>query len=252
MNNELKLLTIQPDPALSDFVDVFYMLENHSDKGIEIASLPDGKVDLIFISSDNEPFKVLLMDLDRQPFQGTFPAKTVVFAICFKLPALEFILETSIAELKTAPKKLPDNYWDINISDLNDFEIFINKISKKIKSILYTKKIDEKKRLLFEHIYSSNGEMTVKELSEKSFWTSREINRYFKKYVGLSLKSYCNILRFKASIPQIKKGKFFPEQNFADQNHFIRNVKKYSGVTPKELNRNENDRFVLLLDFPKK
>lgn len=252
MDNELKLSTIQADPSLSDFVDVFYMFENHSDKGIEIASLPDGKVDLIFIASDNEPFKTLLMDLDRQPFQGTFPAKTTVFAISFKLLALEYVLETSIAELQSQPKQLSDNYWDISICDLNDFEIFVNNISKKIKNILSTKKIDEKKRLLFEYIYLSNGEMPVKELSEKSFWTSRDINRYFNKYVGLSLKAYCNILRFKASLPQIKKGDFFPEQKFADQNHFIRNVKKYSGVTPKELNRNENDRFVLLLDFPKK
>ena len=114
-----------------------------------------------------------------------------------------------------------------------------------------TKKVDEKKRILFEHIYSANGEMTVNELSKKSFWSSREINRYFTKYIGLSLKAYCNILRFKASLPQIKKGKLLPEQNFADQNHFIRNVKKYSGVTPKELSKNENDRFILLLDFPK-
>lgn len=252
MDNELKLLTIRPNPSLTDFVDVFYLFANHSDKGIEIASLPDGKVDLIFMSSDNEPFKVLLMDLDRQPFKGTFPAKTVVFATSFKLMALEYILETSIAELNTEPKLLPDNFWNIGINDLNDFEVFTNKISEKILTILATKKVDEKKRILFNHIYSSNGEMTVKLLSEKSLWTSREINRYFNKYVGLSLKAYCNILRFKASLPQIKEGKFFPEQNFADQNHFIRNVKKYSGLTPKELSKNENDRFVLLLDFTQK
>lgn len=252
MDNELKLLTIQPDSSISDFVDVFYLFENNSEKGIEIASLPDGKVDLIFISENNGLFRVLLMDLDRRPFQGTFPDKTTVFAVSFKLLALEYILETSIAGLQSEPKQLPYNFWDISISDLTSFEVFTRNISNKIISILTKKKVDEKKRLLFEHIYSSNGEMTVKELSEKSFWTSREINRYFQKYVGLSLKAYCNILRFKASLAQIKKGNFSPEQNFSDQNHFIRNVKKFSGVTPKELNKNRDDRFVLLLDFPKK
>ena len=233
MYNELKLQTIRPKPSLTNFVDVFYMFANHSDKGIEIASLPDGKVDLIFMHSENEPFKTLLMDLDRQPFQGIFPAKTVVFAVSFKILALEYILETSIAELQTEPKILSENFWNMNIEDLNDFEVFTNKISDKIVNILSTKKVDEKKRILFEHIYSANGEMTVNELSKKSFWSSSEIKRYFTKYIGLSLKAYCNILRFKASLPQIKKGKLLPEQNFADQNHFIRNVKKYSGVTPK-------------------
>lgn len=252
MNNQLGLQIITPDLALSDFVDVFYILENKSPNDIKIASLPDGKIDLVFICSGDKPPKVLLMDLDRQPFEGAFPTKTMVFAVSFKLLALEYILETYFTCPPTKSRQLPNDFWDIGIDNLNNFEAFASKISERILTILEAKKVDDKKRLLFRYIYSSKGAMTVRELSEKSFWSSREINRYFTKYIGLSLKAYCNILRFKASLPQIKEGKFFPEQNFADQNHFIRDVKKYSGLTPKILNKNKNDRFVLLLDFPKK
>jgi AraC-like DNA-binding protein len=88
--------------------------------------------------------------------------------------------------------------------------------------------------------------LSVKELSEKVFWSSRQINRYFQQTFGISLKAYCNIFRFKSSLNHIKKGKLFPELNYADQNHFIREVKKMSGVTPKELSKNQNDRFILL------
>jgi AraC-like DNA-binding protein len=106
--------------------------------------------------------------------------------------------------------------------------------------------MDERKRDLFRLIYASNGEMSVKELSEKVFWTSRQINRYFNRQLGLSLKAYCNILRFRTSVEHIAKGKLFPELDFADQTHFIREIKKFSGVAPKELSKNKNDRFVLL------
>ena len=112
--------------------------------------------------------------------------------------------------------------------------------------------IDSRKQKLFELIYSSNGSLRVKELSEKVYWSSRQINRYFNRQFGLSLKAYCNILRFRASLPQIRNGRLFPEENFADQTHFIKQIKKFSGVVPKELLKNKNDRFILLSTLPAK
>ncbi|MGQ7945998.1 DUF6597 domain-containing transcriptional factor [Flavobacterium sp. WC2509] len=252
MIKELVLKTALPSPELSEFVGSFWMLINNSDNEKDIATLPDGRVDVLFTFSETEPLNAMLMDLDRQSSQTLFAVKTTIFAVSFKLLAVEYILETSVADQQNIPLFLPDNFWNITIDDLNDFDHFVKKISQKMLSILKDKKVEDKKRKLFEYIYASDGSMTVKELSEKSFWSSREINRYFSKYIGISLKEYCNILRFKASLPQIKEGKFFPELNFADQAHFIKTVKKHSGLTPKELNKNENDRFVQFLDLPKK
>ena len=121
--------------------------------------------------------------------------------------------------------------------------IWCKKVTQKIKSIA-PENIDNRKKKLFELIYSSNGSITVKELSEKVYWSSRQINRYFNQQFGISLKAYCNILRFGASFKHISEGKLFPEQNFTDQNHFIKEIKKYAGVTPKELSKNKDDRFI--------
>ncbi len=83
-----------------------------------------------------------------------------------------------------------------------------------------------KKHKLFELIYTSKGEMSVNELSGKVNWSSRQINRYFTKQLGLSLKAYSTILRFRASLEHIAQGRLFPELNYTDQNHFIKEVKK--------------------------
>ncbi|WP_233509501.1 helix-turn-helix domain-containing protein [Pedobacter chinensis] len=112
--------------------------------------------------------------------------------------------------------------------------------------------IDSRKQKLFDLIYEFNGTQSVSELAEKVFWSSRQINRYFNQQFGISLKAYCNILRFKSSLHHIKNGKLFPELNYSDQAHFIKEVKKMTGVTPKELARNENDRFILLSALPQK
>lgn len=119
------------------------------------------------------------------------------------------------------------------------------KATQKIRQLLPAK-ADERKLKLFELVYASKGEMSVQELSEKTGWSSRQINRYFTKQLGLSLKAYSTILRFRASLEHIAQGRLFPELNYADQNHFIKEVKKFSGVAPKELSQNKNDRFVLL------
>lgn len=252
MTTDLQIQVIYPDKDLSDFVESFWMLANSSNTDKDISTLPDGRVDIIFSYSDTEPFNAMLMDLDRNCSSVIFTARTFSFAVSFKLLAVEYILDTSIANQGNLPVFLPNNFWDIKQSDLNPFETFVKKISEQIKSILQHKKIESRKKKLFDLIYSSNGAMTVKDLSDKSNWSSREINRYFHKYIGISLKEYCTILRFQSSLPDIKKGKLYPEQNFTDQAHFIKAIKKHSGLTPKELNKNENDRFVQFLILPKK
>jgi len=93
-------------------------------------------------------------------------------------------------------------------------------------------------------LFSTFGSIRVEELSNKVFWNSRQINRYFSSKFGLSLKTYANILRCSKSFREIEKGKFSPDLNFYDQSHFIKEIKKHSGSNPKELHQNKNDRFL--------
>lgn len=50
--------------------------------------------------------------------------------------------------------------------------------------------------------------MRAKELSENVFYSTRQINAYFNQQFGLSLKRYCNIIRFQASLSHSKDRKF--------------------------------------------
>jgi AraC-like DNA-binding protein len=249
--SDLELETIKPVAELADFVESFWMIRNHSTVEKEIVVLPDGRFDIIFSSVANEFFHATLRGLDTEADQTTIPAKMVMFAVSFKLLAIEYLLHIKVASVLNDGYRLPADFWSVTNDDLNNFETFCHKVSVTILALIKPG-IDSRKKKLFDLIYASNGSMTVKELSEKVFWSSRQINRYFNEQFGISLKAYCNILRFRASLQQIKAGKLFPEQDFADQTHFIKAVKKYSGVVPKELSKNQNDRFILLSTLPKK
>jgi AraC-like DNA-binding protein len=177
------------------------------------------------------------------PGMVTIKAGTKMYSIGLKLLAVEYLLGDSIKDVLNIGKNISNDFWQFEEADMNSMESFCKKATEKIKSVS-TESIDNRKKKLFELIYSSHGSMTVKELSESVYWSSRQINRYFNQQFGISLKAYCSILRFGTSFKHISEGKLFPEQNFTDQNHFIKEIKKYSGVTPKELSKNKDDRFI--------
>lgn len=249
--NDIEWKIIKPTKELNDFVESFWMLVNHSNKQHQIVILPDGRFDIIFSRTDKKILQATLRGLDTKPQQRNIPANTLLFAVSFKLPAIEYLIDYKVHSLLNKAIRLPTGFWGVTNIGLNDMNELCEKVSDEMISLVKPN-IDPRKKNLFDLIYSSNGTLTVKELSEKVFWSSRQINRYFNQTFGISLKAYCNIFRFRSSLQHIKNGKLFPELNFTDQTHFIKEVKKLSGVTPGELSKNKNDRFILLSAIPKK
>lgn len=246
MHENLSYQSIQPNLSLSDFVDSFWCMQNKSDQTLETIGLPDGRIDLSLIQTKEKAFELRLLGLGTKQYEkGFIPANSLTFVISFKLPAVEYVFHESIAPLLNSGKILENDFWGFKKSDLENFELFCERASLKIQSLI-VKETDFRKQKLFKLIYETKGALSVKEFSEQSNWSSRQINRYFQQYFGVSLKEYSSILRFRASLEHIAKGKLFPEENFSDQTHFIKEIKKISGALPKELFQNKNDRFILL------
>ncbi len=245
MNNVTEHKLVKPDKSLEDYIYCFSALQNLSDIH-QAVIIPNGRIDLAFTQTSENQFRISLIGLETKPKLLAIEAFSTFFAVSFNPLAVEYIFNHSIADLLNKGRILPDNFWDFSITDLEDFDTFCERISEKIQSFL-PKEIDERKRNLFELIFATNGEMSIKELSEKVLWGSRQINQYFNQQYGLSLKAYCNIIRFQASLSKIKEGELFPQLNFYDQSHFIKEIKRHSGASPKELYKNQNSRFLQFL-----
>ncbi|WP_315056342.1 AraC family transcriptional regulator [Chryseobacterium indoltheticum] len=249
MQEKLTFKLVEPDRSLADFVYCFSSLQNISHQNNAVV-IPNGKVDLIFSKLYDNTFTVALLGLETKPKSINHEVSNF-FAVSFNPFAIEYIFNDSIADILNSGKKLESNFWEITADDLNDFDNFCEKITQKISEIL-PNKTDERKRRLFQLIFESNGEIPIKEISEKISWNPRQINRYFNQQFGLSLKAYCKVLRFQASLGHIKDGELYPQLNFTDQSHFIKEIKQLSGVSPKELHKNENDRFLQFLVYSQK
>lgn len=247
--NRLVYKLVQPPVELEPFVESYWMLISRSHQEQDIVVLPDGRIDLIAVRSNKQPFQVALLGLEIGASQATLEPGCIMFAVSFRLLAVEYLFKTSVAHLLNDGELLPANQWGLSEEDLQDFDRFCQKMSSRIQEQL-TEQPDSRKRELFRLIYSSHGEIAVKQLADQVYWSSRQINRYFNKQFGLSLKAYCSILRFRAAFPQIRQGKLFPGLSFVDQAHFIKEVKKFAGVTPRTLYKNQNDRFIQFTTLP--
>jgi AraC-like DNA-binding protein len=240
---KLFVKSVLPDLSIAHYVHSFWMMENKTGENIETTLLPNAMVDINLMKVDGGNWKMVVRGIDTMPGQVTVQAGTTMFAVGLKLLAVEYLLGDSIKDVLNHGRTLPNDFWGFEERDMKNLGAFSRKVTEKIKS-LPTATIDSRKLKLFELIYASNGSIPVKELSEQVFWSSRQMNRYFNQQFGISLKAYCSILHFSASFQPISEGKLFPELNFADQNHFIKATKRYAGVTPKELSKNEDDRFI--------
>ena len=75
------------------------------------------------------------------------------------------------------------------------------------------------------------GDPAALDVSEKT------ADRYFLKYFGLSRKKVSSILRFQKSVRHIAGGGLSVPEGYCDQSHFIKDFRKYSGLTPLEFAR---------------
>ena len=96
-------------------------------------------------------------------------------------------------------------------------------------------------------IENSNGLVTVMELEKKTGYSSRWLYEKFMEKVGLSPKSLSSVIRFMQFYEQWAKNpgaNFFKNDMynyFYDQAHFIKEFKRFTGLSPLKFTKSENE-----------
>jgi AraC-like DNA-binding protein len=250
---QIKYEQISPDKTLSDYVKCFWKFENLSDKEYLSTILPDGCCDILFVLKQNKLQKISLTGIWARPVDVLNPPGNFIIGIRFKPMGIEYIVQQKVSEILNNKRILANDFWNCNKLDFLNFKELIGILTLKMNSILGTEKgIDSRKIDLFNLIYQTNGGISVEELADKLTWSGRQMNRYFSEKFGLSIKAYCNIIKAYESYKDIKKGKLYPNLNYYDQSHYIKEIKKHTGTNPKDLKNNQNDRFLQLYTMNEK
>lgn len=89
-------------------------------------------------------------------------------------------------------------------------------------------------------IRDSNGDLSVEQVSDAVFISKRQLERMFKSEFGTSPKTYQRIVRFRNAYRYARKyghskihwADVSYESGYADQAHFIRDFKAFTGIAP--------------------
>ncbi len=248
LNKNIISKQVISNTKLSTFVKSFWYYENAKNDFQKFSILPDGCFVLLMDFVEGKRKSAYLTGLWNTKIDVTVRPLTEVYAIRFKPLAAEYIIKYKIAELLNTGIKIPNEdysfFKNIN-SNYHDFTSFVDSNSIILRSIIEKgEAVDSRKQKLFDALFKNNGAVSLKQLSEEVAWSDRQIRRYFNKIYGLSIKEYADILRLNSTYKDLVKGEHYPQTDyFFDQSHFIKEIRKFTGVKPKTLIKNKASDF---------
>lgn len=251
----------QVDKNLSLYVEGIYTFENQlEDKQTLLPFYADGYPGIIFQQAANgvylKPKNKLLSEfflygqtISPIELSEVGPFRLIVFQL------YPFAAKTLIG---IDPKQLNDDCFDFNLlakvnirevtSQLkatSDFTAQKEIISSFLSTLIQYSSIrpDQRVQLAIKLIFNSKGKISLKDLRENLHVTERTLERQFMKEVGVSPKQFLKIIRFNTSLLQLSQEDYTKLSDiaylneYADQSHFIRMFKDFTGRTPSEFRK---------------
>ena len=228
MNEQRAYQEIKPIKKLENLVNSFWMHCNLTDQPEHMTIVPDSFLKIIFFVENESITKYFMAGLFIHEINYFVPPNSTLFGCKLKILAPEYLINHEMASILQKLKQLDIEYLNLKYLELSSFEDIVQQWQIEFLKIKPKKEVAANKLRLSQLLDKMKGDITTKEVSEQIYWTNRQINRYMNKYVGVSLKKYLNIQKAYYSYRQIMEGRLFPEKDYFDQAHFIREIKKHT------------------------
>ena len=111
----------------------------------------------------------------------------------------------------------------------------------------WNKSVDKLTLYALTQLIESGGSASLKELHQSLRITERSLERKFKQHVGISPKLFARVCRFQASLTQLNQRNLTKlsdiafENGYADQSHFIRSFREFTGYSPSHYQKRPHD-----------
>ena len=130
------------------------------------------------------------------------------------------------------------------LRDSIDFDDSVKSLESYILDNTDSYENPERINRILEDIDMGRGNVNIQELAQSNDFSISAFERYFKKMIGMSPKAYANIVRFREVITLNESDEVL--NHFYDQSHFIKSCRKYTGKTPAELMKGNEE---ITLDY---
>lgn len=251
--NKITYREFEPDLRLQDYIRSYwyFSIRTNTQKNFDI--LPDGYFDLLVVIKNSRIVDTKLTGIWSRLISINYSENTEVFGVRFKPLSIGGLFKFNIKESLDLYQKITLKEFDLNeqilLDSLNGFpEFFVNYLDRQFLKRIPPSKSDKRLKKCFELIDNSVGNITVEEISKTIGLSARQLHRLVSNMIGIGIKDYSKIVRFKESLREVKINKS-DYSHYYDQSHYIREIKQFTGLTPEKLNLKNNDRFIQYYDF---
>lgn len=239
---------IPPSEKLSDYIDCYweFQIDTAAKKCFHI--VPDGLFDLILTIKNDQVISSKLTGIWDKTIKILDYSSYKKIGIRFKPAAVKYFIKQSISDFLNSSVTFDAKYFKINndifLNHDNNLESVTPYLNNIFERLLVNEKTEDRLIKLYKYIDYTKGNTSVDELSNKIGLSARQIHRVVSYDLGISPKTYIQIVRVKKLLNQINRNSLFPENSFFDQSHFIKTVKRFTGTSPKNFASLKNVRFL--------
>lgn len=251
--------TFEPSLELKGLVKCYWTLEYPKEENPEKQTIvPDGCMEMIFHYGDLykqylqngesiiQPKCFVIGQLTR-PLEIEPTGQTGIFSIRFNPEGFSPFTSIPIKEMENTATPL-EVFFGNDGKEIEQKVLRTNSVSERIKYIESfllsrlpnTETIDHIIQSTVDTILTANGHLSVGELSKQINVSSRQLERKFSSFIGLSPKQLSKMIRLQATLKMLLNKQFTSlttlayEGEYYDQAHFIKDFKEFTGLTPKE------------------
>lgn len=256
----MNVKTITPDHSISLFVKSILTFENDIDEGESVLPFyADGYPGIMFQNTEKGLFVIPQNKKMPEFFLYGQTIHPIELRIEGKYKLIVFQLYPFVIEsfFDINPQALNNDCYDLlqmqtinvekkisNLKTTSNFKDWTQKISTFLFSIfqLQKEKLDFKIQQGILLIIETNGLHTISEIRDKINISERTFERRFLAQVGVTPKQFSKIIQFQNSLAELQDSDFSKltdvvyNNGFADQSHFIRVFRAFTGTTPSSFN----------------
>jgi AraC-like DNA-binding protein len=242
-----------PPKQLEPFVDCYWVIESDDRAPYIQKIIPDGFPEIIFHYGD--PYRIR-MDADWELQEKSLVAGQItrhfflentgaagVLGIKFRPAGIAQLLSLSMEGFtdavipfsRLANKELDE--WESLIAGCQHYTEMMDASNRFLLSHAARAKTEEGLDRSLVYIGEARGCGTMEQICHAVFITERQLQRLFKKYIGVPPKIYSRIIRFNHIFELLQQGTLSWMElthlaGYFDQSHFIRDFRAFTGEDP--------------------
>ena len=233
----------QPTRRLRPFIDGYWMVKTTGTGENRPRILPDGCQDIII--NTNDPGSVRLVGT-MTSHAAALCSEPVLFGVRFKpaglavfAPVPQSELRDQVLTLESVCRPLATAFTQIAVPGSHSFAEWVAVIEPLLlRSLIKATLPDRRVLVAVESILTTNGQVSIRQLTNDVCVSERQLERLFAQSVGIAPKPLSEIVRFRALChllieqPNLSLTDAAFSMGYYDSAHLTRVFKRLSGELP--------------------